>query len=344
MSDVYSRHRPLALLASVVLFQVLLLAFQIKRAHDVRLVRYWAVEMVSPVERAGTWVFSKVGGVWSGYVGLRNAKEENARMRAELDRLQLRNRELESQAAEAHRLEVLLNFRESHLEATMVTAQVIGASADPSSHTLFINRGEHDRIRRNLPVITPDGVVGKIVEVFPTSAQVLLINDKESGVGALFADTRTHGVVKGTGDPDPIMDYVANDDKVEPGETILTSGEDRIFPKGLLVGTVIENKPGTTFQTIRLKSATRLDRLEEVIVLLSQQELAPKKTDEITSTPIQAAPEPALPPAAAAAAAKPNGPKSDGAKTGHSPAQAPDRTSSESPAKVPQAAGATPQL
>jgi rod shape-determining protein MreC len=353
MNDAYSRHRPLALLASVVLFQVLLLAFQVKRANDVRLVRYWAVEIVSPVERAGTWFFSKIGGVWSGYVGLRNAKEENAKLRSDLDRLQLRNRELESQAAEAQRLEVLLNFHESHLEAQMVTAQVIGASADPSSHTLFINRGERDRLRRNMAVITPDGIVGKTVEVFPTSAQVLLINDKDSGVGALFADSRTHGVVKGTGDPEPIMDYVANDDKVSAGETILTSGEDRIFPKGLLIGTVVDNKPGATFQTIHVKSATRLDRLEEVIVLLTQQELAPKKTDEITSTPIQAAPEPVVPAAAAAAAAankakasaaKPSGAKSDGGKPAVKPESAkPGAGTPQSPAGATTPKSTAPQ-
>ena len=100
----------------------------------------------------------------------------------------MRNRELESQAAEAQRLGALLNFRDAHPEAPMLAAQVIGASADPASHTLFINRGERDRLRNNMAVITPDGIVGKIVEVFPDTSQVLLINDKDSGVGALFAD------------------------------------------------------------------------------------------------------------------------------------------------------------
>ena len=127
----------------------------------------------------------------------------------------MRNRELESQAAEGQRLASLLNFRNAHPEAYMLAAEVIGASADPTSHTLFINRGERDHVRRNLAVITPEGIVGKIVEVFPTSSQVLLINDKESGVGALFAATRTHGVVKGSGDPNPRMDYIVNDEKVQ---------------------------------------------------------------------------------------------------------------------------------
>ena len=233
MIDTISRHRPLALLATVVLAQVLLLAFQIKRVNNVRLVRYWAVELMTPLERAGTWTFSHVGGVWSGYVGLRNTRAENERLRGELDTLRLRNRELESHAAEAQRLSTLLNFHEAHTEASMLAAEVIGASADPTSHTLFINRGERDHLRRNMGVITPDGVVGKIVEVFPSTAQVLLINDKDSGVGALFASSRTHGVVKGSGDPEPHMEYVINEEKLQPGDAIVTSGEDRIFPEGL---------------------------------------------------------------------------------------------------------------
>jgi rod shape-determining protein MreC len=285
MPDILSRHRPLALLAGVILLQVLLLAFQIKREHDVRLVRYWAVQLLTPAERAGTWSFSKVSGVWSGYIGLRDTRTENQRLKTEVEQLRMRNRELESRAAEGQRLAVLMNFREAHPEAPMIAAQVIGASADPTSHILFINRGERDHLRRNLAVISPDGVVGKIVEVFPSSAQVLLINDKESGVGALFAGTRTHGVVKGSADSDPHMEYVQNDEKVQAGQAILTSGEDRIFPKDLPIGAVESAAAGNPFQVIRVQPAARLDRLEEVLVLMSQQQLAPNKTEEVSSAP-----------------------------------------------------------
>lgn len=340
MNDVYSRHRPLALLACVVIAQVLLLAYQIKGEHDVRLLRHWAVTLLTPAERVGTWTFSKVGGIWSGYFGLRHTHADNERLQSELDRLRLRNRELESQATEAQRLAAMLNFREAHEEASMLAAQVIGASADPSSHTLFINRGERDHVRRNLPVITPDGVVGKIVEVFPATSQVLLINDKDSGVGALFADTRTHGVVKGIGDPDPRMDYVVNDEKVQAGESILTSGDDQIFPKGLLIGTVTNATSGTPFQVIHVKPATRLDRLEDVIVLLSQQQLAPKKTDEISDVGIQPPPAPvaATPPKAAA-----NAPKN--AASAAKPAAASPRGQAppQPQSNDPQPIGAAPQ-
>jgi rod shape-determining protein MreC len=178
---------------------------------------------------------------------------------------------------------------------------VIGSSADPTSHTLFINRGEHDHLRINLGVVTPDGIVGKIVEVLPNTAQVLLINDKDSGVGALFSATRTHGVVRGSGDPEPRMEYVVNDEKVQAGDAIVTSGEDRIFPKDFPIGTVESAKPGNPFQVIRVHPSARLDRLEEVLVLLSQQEVTFKKADP----PANAANSAASAPASAAMPAKP---------------------------------------
>jgi rod shape-determining protein MreC len=299
MINAISRHRPLALLTGVILAQVLLLAYQIRRDHDVRLIRYWSVQASMPAARGGTWFFSHVGGLWSGYVDLHDARNENQRLQQQVGQLQLRNSELETEAAEAHRLETLLNFRDAHPEAQMLAAQVISASADPGSENLFINRGEDDHIKRNMGVITPDGVVGKVVEVFPNTSQVMLMTDKDMGVGAMFSDSRTHGVVKGTGEPQPLMDYVVNDEKVSAGETIVTSGEDRIFPKGLLVGQVASAKDGNPFQKILVHPAARLDRLEDVIVLVTQAELAPgKQGDGFTVSP---APPPVTAPPASAA-------------------------------------------
>src|SRR5260370_28715433 len=131
-------------------------------------------------------------------------------------------------------------------------------------------------------VITPDGVVGKIVAVFPDTSQVLLMGDKDSGVGALLADTRTQGPVKGTGEPLLSLDYISSDEKVTVGEAVLTSGQDRIFPKDLPVGRVVDfvSDPKTPFMKIRIRPAAHLDRLEEVLVLRTRQALNFKKAPE----------------------------------------------------------------
>ena len=143
-------------------------------------------------------------------------------------------------------------------------------------------------------VITPEGVVGKVLAVFPDTSQVLLLNDKESGVGALLAGTRTQGPVRGTGDPMLGMEYVSNDVKVQTGELVLTSGQDRIFPKDLPVGIVADVKPDShsPFQLITVRPAAHLDQLEEVLVLLSQQDFAPAKDANVQSADPPGSPAP----------------------------------------------------
>jgi rod shape-determining protein MreC len=125
-------------------------------------------------------------------------------------------------------------------------------------------------------VITPDGVVGKVVEAYPNASQVLLLTDKESGVGAMLADSRIQSPIGGQGEPLLVMKYVPNDDTVNLGERVITSGMDRIFPRDLPVGTVAEIKPGNPFKQIRVKPAANLERLEEVLVLPSLRPLAVK--------------------------------------------------------------------
>ena len=302
--EVTSRQRPLVLLFAVILAQVLLLAFQIKRERDVRLVRVWSVELLTPLENAGTYVMTKFSSIWTGYIGLRHTEVENEKLRSQVDALKLRNQQLEGQAAEAARLSRVLGFRQENPGVQMVAAEVIGASADSSSHTIFINRGEHDGLKRNMAVITPDGVVGRISEVSPHVAQVLLVTDKESGVGALLEDTRAHGVVNGAGEPLLHMDYVRGEEKVTVGEKIVTSGEDRIFPKDLPLGTVASTKAGFPMQTVQVEPAARLDRLEEVLVLTTQQPLPSMQAAATSAAASEASGQPTQPSASSTAKAE----------------------------------------
>src|ERR1700688_3961182 len=300
MIAIPSRHRSLTLLAGVIVAQVLLLAVQIKRERQVRLIRVWAVELISPLQRLGSWTVQGAEHSWGGYIGLRSAQKENDAMHSEMDRLKVRNAELEGRALEADRLTALLNFRTAHSETPMLAAHVIGARPDSGSLVVNIDRGSRDGIRRDMGVITPDGVVGKIFAVYPDISQVLLLGDKDSGVGALLAETRTQGPVKGTGEPLLSLDYISNNEKVTVGEAVLTSGQDRIFPKDLPVGKVVDfvADPKTPFMRIRVKPAAHLDRLEEVLVLQTRQDLNLKKEPDAVTAPVvsPAAPRAALGP------------------------------------------------
>jgi rod shape-determining protein MreC len=273
MVAIPSRHKSLVLLTGVIVLQVLLLAVQIRRDSQGRLIRVWTVGAVTPFERAGATGIGGIRGAWNHYFALQNASRENERLHHENDTLKLQINQLQSKAGEADRLATLLSFRQAHQSVSMVAARVIGTSADTASQTIYLDRGERDNIRRNMGVITPDGVVGKVIESYRDTSQVLLLTDKDSGVGAMLAESRIQSPVGGVGEPLLAMKYVANDDTVNVGERVVTSGMDRIFPRDLPVGTVAQIKPGNPFKQIRLRPAANLERLEEVIVLLSLQPL-----------------------------------------------------------------------
>src|SRR2546425_12392624 len=119
-----SRHRSLVLLAAVVAAQVLVLAVQIKRERQGRLIRVWSVSLLSPFERAGVWAVDGVRGAWNRYIGLRHTREEKQQMRAQLERLKLRNSELESKAPEVGRLEGRAGFRPGPRYTAMAAGRV----------------------------------------------------------------------------------------------------------------------------------------------------------------------------------------------------------------------------
>lgn len=291
-----SRHRSLFLLGGVVLLQVLLLAVQIKRDSQGRLIRVWTVGAVSPFERAGAHGISHIRDTWNHYFALQNTSRENEELKRENGALKLQITQLQSKAGEADRLAALLKFRQINVDVPMIAARVIGGSADSASQTIYLDRGERDGIRRNMGVITPDGVVGKVIESYKDTAQVLLLTDKDSGVGAMMVESRVQKPVGGTGEPLLLLKYVSNEDNsVNPGDRIVTSGTDRIFPGDLPVGTIADIKPGATFKQIRVKPAANLERLEEVFVLLTMKHLEGKKD---SADPNSAAPAPATPSAA----------------------------------------------
>ena len=288
-----SRHRSLFLLGGVVLLQVLLLAVQIKRDSQGRLIRVWTVGAVSPFERAGAHGISHIRDTWNHYFALQNTSRENEELKRENGALKLQITQLQSKASEADRLAALLKFRQTNADVPMVAARIIGGSADSASQTIYLDRGERDGIRRNMGVITPDGVVGKVIESYKDTAQVLLLTDKDSGVGAMMVESRVQKPVGGTGEPLLQLKYVSNEDNsVNPGDRIVTSGTDRIFPGDLPVGTIADIKPGATFKQIRVKPAANLERLEEVFVLLTMKHLEGKKD---SADPNSATPAPATP-------------------------------------------------
>ena len=305
MDRLLSRHRNAVVLVAVLFLQLVLLAFQVKRDKDVPLIRIWAVAVIAPVEKASSSVIRGLVGVWRDYVDLRHTRQENTRLSEEIGRLKLAHHRLQEEAREARRLKEMLQLG-SQIPFSTVACRVVGSSASETSRVLFLNKGSEVGIRPNMPVITPDGIVGKVHRVFWGSAQVLVITDPDSGVGALLEKSRVHGAVLGSGGFFCQLAYVVNEQSVEVGERVLTSGEDLIYPKGLPVGVVTSVKPGRVFQEIRVQPSARLNRLEEVLVVVrgAGQEIpsGAEATAVATTSPRQARASvvAAVPPAAGA--------------------------------------------
>jgi rod shape-determining protein MreC len=270
MENIFSRHRNATFLVVVLFIQVVGLAVQVKRSTDTessRLIRVWAVHLVTPLEKALVRVQHSLGGVWTNYVYLRGVRAENRALKEELDRIRLEQVRLNEDAAQARRLQALLAFREEFISQTL-PAQVIGSSGSEQSRAIYIDKGEKDGIKPDMAVITPTGVVGKVLRVFGTTSLVLLISDQTSGMGAILEGSRLQGIVRGTASGDIVLEKVMSDEPVKAGERVLTSGGDHVFPKGMPVGTVVQvNRGSDSFWSIRLKPSADLNRLEEVLVI-----------------------------------------------------------------------------
>ena len=275
MESVLGRYRNLIILVGVLFLQVLGLAMQVKRGsdtQDTRLIRIWAVGALSPFERSLVWVRNGTGNIFHNYIYLRGVRAENRELKQQIEQMRLQQVRLSEDAAQAHRLQSLLAFKEQFVSKT-VAAQVIGSSGSDLSRVVYIDKGENVGIRRDMPVITADGIVGKVLMVYPSVSQVLLINDQTSGVGAILDKSRLQGVLRGGAAGEVMLERVMSDEQVAAGDIVLTSGGDRIFPKGLPVGTVSKVSNGKDlFLNIKIKPAANLSKLEEVLVLVEKQE------------------------------------------------------------------------
>jgi len=321
MESVLGRYRNLIILVLVLFLQVLGLAVQVKRggndSENTRLIRVWAVDAVTPFERGIVWLQTGCGNLWHNYFYLRGVRAENRQLKEQIEQMRLEQVRLSEDAAQAHRLQNLLAFKEQYISKT-VAAQVIGSSGSDLSRMVYIDKGEDAGLKRDMAVITADGVVGKLMLVYASTAQVLLINDQTSGVGVILENSRLQGVLRGTANGEVVLERVMSDEQVAPGEKVLTSGGDQIFPKGLPVGIIMKVGSGKDlFLNIRVKPAADLSKLEEVLVLVEKQDrqaLADDSTrmraadilaQRLPSVPDKPAVDPKAPPASGTAAGRP---------------------------------------
>jgi rod shape-determining protein MreC len=290
MQSFLNRHKNLIALAIVLIGQIIGLAIQVKVSAPqggMSLMRLWTISTITPVEKMLVHGENGVSDGWSNYFYLRNVRKENQQLRDQIEQMRLQQVRMQQDALQARRLQSLFDFKEEFISQTL-PAQVIGSSGTDQSRILYIDKGSDDGIKADMAVIAPEGIVGKILLVRPTTSQVLMINDQLSGVGAALEKTRLQGILAGTPSGTLIIKYIMKDEKVEPGESVVTSGGDRIFPKGLPIGKVVESSDGKDmFLDIRVAPAANLSRIEEVLVVTKTVER--ERTNDETNGPVKAA-------------------------------------------------------
>lgn len=206
--------------------------------------------------------------IFNNYIGLIHTNKENADLRTKLGKLQMENQKIPELEQENRRLKTILNLMEQRPK-TMIAARVVGEDVKNWFKCIILDKGRGSGINAKMPVITPRGLVGQVVETDRWVTKVMVINDTNSSVDVYVEGRNTRGILEGTGQTLLRLKYIRKNDEVEIGDKLITSGKDGIYPKGLSAGivtTVKRDKPGI-FTDIEVMPFNNFNRLEEVLVL-----------------------------------------------------------------------------
>ncbi|MBI4907917.1 MAG: rod shape-determining protein MreC [Acidobacteria bacterium] len=267
MDFVLHRYRNLTTLLVVIATQLVLIAYQVKSGQDMRLLRVWSITAVTPLARFVEAIRAGTVGFVQDYFILLKAREENRNLKQDLDRFKLENQFLKTQLGDSERAKALAVFQ-TRIPSKTIAARVIANATGANSKVVYVDLGMVAGIQPGMAVITPDGIVGKVIAVYPTASQVMLITDPSFAAGVISLKGRARGALKGQGHGTLLVDYVPSEFKVELGEMFYTSGDDRIFPKGLPVGEVKMARPGRMYKEIFVAPTGFRNGLEEVLIVV----------------------------------------------------------------------------
>lgn len=261
------RNKPLVLSGLFMILSLHIVSQSIRGLSQEEALRALLQDMVYPVQEALHTVVSRTQSLFHQYVMLQGAQRDLDAARVQLERLSQENARLREAAISNDRLRKLLELQES-LGTPGVAAEVVGRDGGSLFRSLILNKGSVQGIKKGMIVVSTGGAVGQIFSVSRVSSRVLLIVDPHSGVDAIAQRSRARGVIQGNL-AGCIMKYVQREDDIQPGDQILSSGADGLFPKGLLIGTVsrVSRKNHGLFQEIEVRPKTNFSALEEVLIL-----------------------------------------------------------------------------
>lgn len=271
MRDIMTRHRDGLLLAVLVILSLIAISRQVRDPSGMTYFRRSVITVISPFQVALNAVVGGVNGFWDDYLFLVGTRTENEVLREEVNRLQSEIQEVKEELYRAGRLKEFATYRgESGLVG--MAARVIGESPDPWIKTIVVNRGEEEGVQRGMPVVVPDGLVGRVMAVAPHSSIVRLIMDRSSRVPVVVSRSRARAVLEGENSGTCQLKYLDRTEDVLEGDTVITSGLAGVYPRGIEVGTisqVLKNNYGL-YQYAKMVPKAPLTRLEDVLIIRTQ--------------------------------------------------------------------------
>ena len=260
------------LFVAVIIGHVILISTQVQSRRGVPVLEAMTFELFSRVQGATSGVVRGVRDSWGNYVDLRGARSENEALRHRVAELEVRLQEQRAVAAKSERLQALLGLKPS-IAAPVLAAEVIAGYGEAGMLTVTIDRGSHDGVKENMAVIAQGGVVGRIIgPVAANASRVQLLIDENAAAAAVTERTSAGGMVIGwRNEPLLRMDLVSNLDDVQPGDLVVTSGADGIYPKGFTIGRVDTSERGSQlYRTITVRPTANFRALDEVLVVLRE--------------------------------------------------------------------------
>jgi rod shape-determining protein MreC len=268
-------------LISALLVHTVLISLQTSQRIDTGFVRVWLLDSLAPMEKLVDMTLGGSGNIWSRYIALVGLYDENARLRADIDQLRMDLARSREEVLEADRLRRLLDLQQNAALGKTIVARVIGRAPSPSHQTVTIDKGLSHGLQADSAVFTPDGVVGRVIYSANFYSVVQLIIDSQSAVGIMVQSSRQQGIIKGNGGQLLDLDYIDDDTDLKEGDSLVTSGMDRVYPKGLPVGTLVSvgDRRGL-FKVVTIRPVVNLGRLEEVICLTERPPKVVDPTEE----------------------------------------------------------------
>lgn len=266
MDGLFSRYRNLSALLLLVAGQLILLAWQIKSNGETRLIRVWAVTAVTPMARGMEMARDGARGFVGRWFMAGVLERDNAQLKRQTAQLEIKNELLQEQLQQAGRAQALLEFR-SQLPSRSLPSRILGSAPGVQSGVFILDRGSSDGVKRGMAVVTGNGIVGQVVAAYPTASLMMLASSQGFAAGVVSQNHKTHGLLKGDGAMCRV-EGIRNEQKVDKGEWFYTSGEDRIFPRGLRVGQAQSIKDGQEGKEIETRPVALEADFAEVLILL----------------------------------------------------------------------------